>query len=452
MAEHIDAPREPALRQSPAERLALLARTDVSKLLADFTDAECAALLHDWHFWARGNQLSPPGDWFCWLVLAGRGFGKTRMGVEWVRGLVEGQSPLQAPKTAPSRVALVAQTSADGRDVMVEGESGFLAHCHPAQRPIFEVSRRRLVWPNGVQAYLYSADEPDQLRGPQHGLAWGDELAKWKSGTACWSNLLMGLRLGVHPRVMVTTTPRPMTLLKDLMQNPDTAITRGGTFDNAANLSPVFIQQMKRIYEGTKFGRQELHGELLEDMEGALWQRDMIEGSRRPAPDKLERIVVAVDPPVTSGESADACGIIVAGRCRDGHGYILADKSAQGLSPNGWASRALGAYEAFHCDRMVAEVNNGGDLVETILRQQSPHLAYRAVRASRGKLTRAEPIAALYERGLVHHCTSLPELEDELCSYTGGRADKSPDRMDALVWALTDLLLGPGGEPRIRKV
>lgn len=437
---------------SIAERLASLSTKQRLEILSCFSDEECEHFLYDWWFWGRKNQFQPPSDFYCWLVLAGRGFGKTRMGVEWVKSYVEGGTPLNAAKNAPSHIALIGQTQADGRDVIIEGESGFLANCRPSFRPKYEVSKRRLVWPNGAMAHLYSADEPDQLRGPQHHLAWGDELAKWKNGPECWSNLLFGLRLGKTPRVMVTTTPRPLPLLKQIISDPATFVTRGSTSDNASNLSPVFLKQIKRLYEGTRLGRQELDGELLEDVVGALWSLNLIDNNRALLPDKLVRIVVAVDPPVSHKETSDACGIVVAGKDEAGHIYILADRSQKGLSPLGWAKEALRAYEDFSADRIVAEVNNGGDLVETVLRQLDSTMAYKAVHATRGKILRAEPVAALYERGMVHHTHPMKELEGEMCHFTGSVSDSSPDRLDALVWAVTDLALGKVRTPRIRQV
>jgi len=435
---------------SPAEQLAVLDEKSLGEYFHDLDDKECKALLYDWKFWARPNQLAPKGDWFCWLVLTGRGFGKTRMGAEWVRSQIEGSSPLTAPRDRMGRVALVSQTLADGRDVMVDGESGILASSPPHFRPAYETSRRRLVWPNGAQAFLYSSEEPDQLRGPQHHLAWGDELAKWRNQDACWANLLLGLRLGKTPRVMVTTTPKPTPLIRQLTGDPTVAVTQGATFDNRAHLSADFIYHIKRLYEGTRLGRQELYGEILEDVPGALWSRDIIDKARVKKAPALSRIVVAVDPPVTHGEDADDCGIVVAGICPEGHVYVLADLTAGRLTPNQWCKKALSAYDNYEADRLVAEVNQGGDLVETLIRQISPHVSYRGVRASRGKITRAEPVAALYERGLVHHVGGFNHLEDQLCSYTGDKKEKSPDRLDALVWAITDLALGNNTHPRIR--
>ncbi len=436
---------------SVGERLSRLPTDKLHGLLSGFSDDECEYFLHSWWLWGRANQFPPVANWYCWLVLAGRGFGKTRMGVEWIKTCVEGNSPLSAPENAPQHIALIAQTQADGRDVIIEGESGFLANCHPDFRPKYEISKRRLVWPNGIIAHLYSADEPDQLRGPQHHLAWGDELAKWKNGEECWSNLLFGLRLGKTPRVMVTTTPRPIPLLQRIIADPETSITRGSTQDNASNLSPVFLQQITRLYEGTRLGRQELDGELLEDVVGALWSLDGIDRDRAKRPQELVRIVVAVDPPVSQKDTSDACGIIVAGKDAKGHIYILADRSQKGLSPLGWAKEALRAYKDFSADRLVAEVNNGGDLVETLLRQLDEAVSYKPVHATRGKILRAEPVAALYERALVHHTQPMKELEHEMCHFTGSVGEKSPDRLDAMVWAVTDLALGKVSKPRIRK-
>lgn len=438
---------------SLAEQCAALPDEIRAELFTSLSAAECAALLHEWRFWARPAQLPPAGDWFYWLIVAGRGFGKTRAGVEWIRMQVEGASPLNGPPGAPTRIGLVAQTANDARAVMVEGESGFLATARPGFRPVYEISRRRLVWPNGCQALLYSAEEPDQLRGPQHHLAWCDELAKWRRIDAAWQNLILGLRLGQRPRVLVTTTPRPIRLLKELMADPDAVVTRGATRDNASHLSPRFLAEVERRYGGTRLGRQELEGEILEDIEGALWSWAMIEAARCPTVPELARIVVAVDPPVTTGARADTCGIVVAGRAPGGDVYILADRSLQGASPAGWAARAVAAYEEFSADRLVAEVNNGGDLVEAVIRQIAPHASYRAVRASRGKIVRAEPVAALYEQGRVRHARPMPELEEQMCCFTGGGATAeggSPDRLDALVWAVTDLVLAPTSEPKLR--
>lgn len=440
---------------SLAEHLAQLPDRERRAVFAAFAEADWDALLHDWRFWARPAQLPPDGDWFCWLILAGRGFGKTRTGAEWVRAHVEGGSPLRAADDGAARIALVAETWSDARDVMVEGESGLLATARPGARPRFEPSKRRLTWPNGAVVQIYSADEPDQLRGPQHSLAWCDELAKWRQPEDVWANLLMGLRLGARPRVTVTTTPRPIAILKALMAAPSSVVTRGTTHDNRANLPESFIAEVTARYAGTRLGRQELLAEILEDVPGALWTRAMIEAARVAILPPLERVVVAVDPPVTSGEQADACGIIVAGKGADGRAYVLADETVQGASPLEWARVAVAAYAAHGADRLVAEVNNGGELVAAVLRQVDPAISYRAVRASRGKTARAEPVAALYEQGRVAHAGSFSALEDQMCCFVAGEAWQgtgSPDRVDALVWALSDLMLGRGGEPRFRRL
>jgi phage terminase large subunit-like protein len=386
----------------------------------------------------RDEQQAPMGDWRIWLLLAGRGFGKTRAGAEWVRE--------QAETYKAARIALVAPTAADARDVMVEGESGLLAIASAPNRPRYEPSKRRLTWPNGAIATAYSAEEPDRLRGPQHDAAWCDELAVWRH-EASWDMLMLGLRLGLNPRCVVTTTPKPGRLLRGLVKDPNVAITRGTTFDNRKNLAPAFLDAIVKRYHGTRLGRQELLAELLEDVPGALWSRDAIErGSVAVAP-LLSRIVVAIDPAASAGDGADETGIIVAGSDGNGHGYVLDDLSGR-FAPHEWARRAVAAYRSHAADRIVAEVNNGGDMVEATLRVIDPNASYRAVHASRGKAVRAEPVAALYEQGRIHHIGRLPALEDQMCEFTSApdRAGRpSPDRVDALVWAITDLMIATGG-------
>ena len=614
---------------SLAMRLARLGEEERRQLWRALGPAGVARLLHDWRFWGRPSQLPPAGNWRTWLVLAGRGFGKTRAGAEWVRMLATGggaiglstrchvrqsadeesagekgaggenagergaggkggtaragpgvagageeaardargacsgskchlrhfaegsggaqeweqgwereheqerigadwagagwaggdlagegragegctwkdrigegragqdcaggncaggncasglgvgreaegaglrtvaaegtgvlpgaQQGRHRPAGGPVRIGLVAATLAEARAVMVEGESGLLAIAPPQERPTFEPALRRLVWPNGSMATLYSADAPEQLRGAQHHFAWCDELAKWRNAEAVWANLQMGLRLGASPRVMVTTTPRPRPLVRALLSNPTVAVTRGATWDNQANLPKSFLAAMVSAYGGTRLGRQELDGELVEAVEGALWSPDMIERSRIDAAPALTRVVVAVDPPVTGGPEADACGIVVAGLGTDGLAYVLADRSLHGASPEGWARAVAAAADEFNADRVVAEANNGGDLVGLVLRSVSPQLPVKLVRASRGKSARAEPVAALYEQGRVRHAGSFAKLEDELCGLMPGGGyvgpSRSPDRADALVWALTELMLGQDTKPRIR--
>ena len=384
------------------------------------------------------NQLPPPGDWRVWLLVAGRGFGKTRTGAEWIRHQVNHHKR--------RRVALVAPTAADVRDVMVEGESGLLAIGPPQQRPQYEPTKRRLTWPNGAIATTYSADEPERLRGPQHDAAWCDEIASWRYPEA-WDMLMFGLRLGADPRVVVTTTPKPIKIIRELIADPTTAITRGSTYDNRANLAPAFLEQIIRKYEGTRLGRQELNAEILDDVPGALWSRAIIEETRWPVYQNipsLVRIVVAIDPAASTGEDSDETGIIVAGIDTDGNGFVIADQSGR-YAPTEWARSAIALYRQHRADRIVAEVNNGGDMVEATLRMVDSNVAYRAVHASRGKLIRAEPVAALYEQKRIHHVGAFPTLEDQMCAFAPDidrkAAGYSPDHVDALVWAFTDLMV-----------
>jgi predicted phage terminase large subunit-like protein len=370
-------------------------------------------------------------------LLAGRGFGKTRTGAEYVRAMV-GMRRVR-------RVALVAPTAADARAVMVEGESGLLSIGPPDDRPDYEPSKHLLTWPNGAIATTFSADEPDRLRGPQHDLAWCDELAAWRYPQA-WDMLMFGLRLGTDPRVVVTTTPRPTKLIKALIADPKVVVTRGSTAENRKNLAPAFLDQIVRRYEGTRLGRQELEAEILEDVPGALWSHAIIDATRVAIAPQLTRIVVAIDPAAGSGEHSDETGIVVAGKNTDGHGYVLADLSGR-YTPTEWARAAIAAYRAHSADRIVAEINNGGEMVEATIRIVDPTVSFAAVHASRGKVARAEPVAALYEQGRVHHLGALPRLEDQMCGFAHdfdrAVAGYSPDRVDALVWALTELLVEP---------
>lgn len=403
------------------------------------------AALDSWFGRGRPAQIEPDGDWLVWLILAGRGFGKTRAGAEWLR-----TTALRRHCT----VAVVGATHDETRRVMVEGPAGLLSIGNPASRPFFEPSRRRLTWGNGSVGILCSADDPDSLRGGEYAAAWCDEIAKWPRGEDAWMNLRMALRAGEQPRAVLTTTPRPTPLVRALLADPAVKVTRGRTADNAANLAPGFIAAIERAYGGTRWGRQELDGELVEDVDGALWSRALIERCRAPAAaaDRLARVVVAVDPPADGG----ACGIVVAGLAADGSALVVEDASVAGLAPEGWARAVVVAAERWQADRVVAEVNNGGAMVTSVLAAAEATLPVRAVRASRGKTARAEPVAALYERGRVRHAGVFAELEDELCGLVaGGGYDgpgRSPDRADALVWALTELLLGPRARPAVRVV
>jgi len=397
-----------------------------------------AALESDWRTVARPSQLPPPGNWRVWLLLAGRGFGKTRTGAEWVRAQVEANQA--------GRLALVAPTAADARDVMVEGESGVLAISPPWNRPVYEPSKRRLTWSNGAIATLYSADEPERLRGPQHDAAWCDELGAWRYAEA-WDQLQFGLRLGKDPRCIVTTTPRPTKVIRGLLEREGktVVVTRGRTDENRANLAPAFLDQIVARYAGTRLGRQELDAEMLDDTPGALWTRDTIERSRISRTPDLIRVVVAIDPAATSGEDSDETGIMVAGIDAERRGYLLDDLSGR-YAPNDWARVAITAYRRRLADRIVAEVNQGGEMVEHTLRTVDPSAAFKAIHASRGKVIRAEPISALYEQARVHHVGAFPALEDQMCSFTSdfdrASAGYSPDRVDALVFALSELMLG----------
>ncbi len=422
---------------SPKRRALVLKETD---------DDDCTAVEKHWPFTARDEQLAPPGKWRVWLMMAGRGFGKTRAGAEWVRSKVEDD-----PK---ARVALVGATMAEARAVMVEGESGLLAVSAPGKRPKWEPSLNRLRWPCGAMATLHSAAEPDGLRGRQFSHAWCDEIAKWPFGLAAWDNLAMALRLGDKPRAMATTTPRPVPLIRALVARRGVRVTRGRTADNRRNLSADFLAAMQEIYGGTRLGRQELDGELIEEADGALWSRDLIERCRvRAAPD-LVRVVIGVDPPAGASGTSDACGIVVVGLDGQGHGHVLEDASVQGLTPEGWAGAVAAAAARHGADRVIAEANNGGAMVESVLRAADATLPVKLVHASRGKVARAEPVAVLYERGRVHHVGAFPALEDELAGLTiDGRyvgPGRSPDRADAAVWALTALLLTAPARPGLR--
>ncbi|GFE73194.1 DNA-packaging protein [Novosphingobium sp. TCA1] len=404
----------------------------------------------DWRLWARPSQIAPEGDWRVWLVMAGRGFGKTRCGAEWVNEIAESRPD--------ARIALVAAHLGEARAVMVEGESGLLSVGAPWRRPVFEPSLRRLTWPNGAQAMLYSAAEPESLRGPQHSHAWCDEVAKWDNASAravaAWDNLLMGLRLGRDPRVVATTTPRSVPLVMRLLsesENGEVAVTRGSTFDNAVNLPRRFLDAMRTTFSRSLLGRQEIDGEMIADIEGALWNRTLLEDCREHGAPTCARVVVGVDPPASAG--GDACGIVVVGLGTDGMAHVMADASVEKAGPERWARAVAGTAEAWQADRVVAEANQGGAMVASVLRAARLSLPLRLVHASRGKVARAEPVAALYEAGRVHHAGMFPRLEDEMCGLIAGGAyqgpGRSPDRADALVWALTELMLGTGGAPRV---
>jgi phage terminase large subunit-like protein len=413
---------------------------------------ELEALASDWELWARPDQLPPQGDWTTWLVLGGRGAGKTRTGAEWIKALVHGRAPFAAKPYG--RIALIGETLSDARDVMVEGVSGLLAIHSKADRPDWQPSRRRLTWPNGAVAQIFSAEDPESLRGPQFDAAWGDELAKWRHADATWDMLQFGLRLGEAPRQVVTTTPRPLPLLKRLMSDKRAVLSHATTRANVANLAPGFLDVIVDRYQGTRLGRQELEGELIEDRPDALWHREQLDLLRQSEPPDLQRIVVAIDPPATSTKGADACGIVAAGIDGQGVAYVLKDKSIAEMSPTQWASRAIALYYRLQADCVLAEVNQGGEMVSTILNEVDRDVPVKAVRATRGKWLRAEPVSALYEQGRVRHIGNLADLEDEMCDFgiDGLSSGKSPDRLDALVWALTHLCLGDKASPKVRSL
>ena len=404
------------------------------------------------------HQRPPEGDWRTWVILGGRGAGKTRAGAEWVRTMVEGPTP-HAPGRA-MHVALVAETMDQAREVMVFGESGLMAICPPDRRPNWIATRKMLVWPNGAIAQLFSAHDPDSLRGPQFDAIWADELAKWRKAEDAWDMLQFGLRLGDDPRACVTTTPRRTQMLRDLLDRDTTVMTHAPTQANRANLARSFLEEVEGHYGGTALGRQELEGELLSDVEGALWTVAELAAIQVAAPPACDRIVVAIDPPGTSHVGSDECGIVVAGvsmkgPVQDWRAVVLEDATVSAARPTVWAEAAIDAMRRHDADRLVAEVNQGGDMVEAVLRQIDPMLSYRSVHASKGKIARAEPVAALYEQGRVQHVRGLAQLEDQMTQMTtaGFVGRGSPDRVDALVWALQDLLIEPARtwqNPKIR--
>lgn len=414
-------------------------------ILADLTDDELEALEYDWRFWARKEQIAPDGDWLTWVINAGRGFGKTRAGAEWVKEQVD---------AGRQRIALIGETYKDLVEVMCFGDSGLASVFPDHQKPkIVANPGVQITFHTGAIALGYNATQPAQLRGPQFDAAWCDELAKWRYARETWDMLQFGLRLGDRPQALVTTTPRPITVLKEIMADDATVITHGSTFDNAGNLAASFLKQIRNRYEGTRLGRQELNAEILDDLPGALWTRAMIEEHRKREAPEMRRVIVAVDPSGTSGadDDGDSIGIVVAGLGVDGRAYVLADRTCK-LSPDGWGRRAVEAYHEFNADRIVAERNFGGAMVEHVIRTVDKSASYKEVTASRGKVARAEPVAALYEQGRVSHIGGLPDLEDQMCQIgpDGYIGEGSPDRADALVWALTELMLKTQLEPRVR--
>lgn len=439
-----------------SDDLRKLPKDELKEVLDKLGPKKVEELKHTWAFWARPAQLEPEGDWNTWLVNAGRGFGKTRAGVEWVRDQV---------KRGAKRIAAVAATNSDIERVMVKGESGFLSVCWQGDKtyagkkmgyPEWSPTKRTLTWDNGAQVQFFSAEEPERLRGPQFEIAWCDELAAWNKDMDTWSMLQFCMRLGKHPRIMVTTTPKPTKLVRQILKDPKTHVTTGSTFDNAANLAKTYLKAVKEQYEGTRLGRQELYAEVLEEAEGALWTTEMLDKAsvKHDEVPHLNRIVVALDPAVTSNAESDMTGIVVAGIDVNGVAYVLGDYTER-LSPQGWASKAIQLYHQYQADRIVAEVNQGGDLVKATIHSEDETVPLKMVRASRGKFARAEPISALYERGLVKHVvnppdgSSLNELETQLRTWEPLGSIGSPDRLDAMVWAITELSLNGYAKPQL---
>jgi len=446
-----------------ADALRALPKDKLQQVLKKLSPKQAEDLKYDWRFWARPQQLPPEGNqWNVWFINAGRGFGKTRAGVEWVREQV---------KLGHKRIAAVASTNSDIERVMVKGESGFLNCCFKGDKtykgqdmgyPEWSPTKRSLTWANGAKVEFYSAEEPERLRGPQFSAAWCDETAAWNKDQDTWDMLQFCLRLGKHPRICITTTPKPTKLIRTILkgaqgEDPKVIITTGSTFDNSANLADTYLTSVKALYEGTRLGKQELYAEVLEEAEGALWTTETLDNcqiNREDLP-HLNRIVVALDPAVTSNAESDMTGIVVAGVDVNGIGYILGDYTAK-LSPQGWANKAIELYHKYEADRIVAEVNQGGDMVKQTIHGEDETVPYKAVRASRGKYARAEPISALYERGLVKHVrnpedgANLNELETQLRTWEPLGSIGSPDRLDAMVWALTDLMMNGYTKPKLQ--
>jgi phage terminase large subunit-like protein len=431
------------------------AGTTADELFEGYTARELERLLADWTFKARLAQFPtfvPKQEWRVWLFLGGRGAGKTRAGAEWVRGLATGSPEVTSEPVG--RIALVGESAADVREVMIEGVSGILA-IHKRERPLYEASRRRVVWPNGAVAQAFSAEDPEALRGPQFDAAWCDELAKWRLAEETWDMLQFGLRLGAWPRQLITTTPRAVPLLKRILAEPGTRQTHAKTRENEDNLAPAFLETVVRRYGGTRLGRQELEGEFVEERPDALWTRAIIERARVVSAPHLARIVVAIDPPASSHKRADACGVVAAGIDEAGFAYVLADESLAAARPQQWAQVALALYHRLHADALVAEVNQGGEMVASVIAEADASVPVTSVRATRGKYLRAAPVAQLYEQKRVRHVGAFPALEDEMCAFgpEGLLTGRSPDRLDALVWAITALALTPKpAQPRMRRV
>ena len=433
-----------------ANDLRELPDAEVAEILRKLGPAQAEELRYNWEFWARPEQLEPTGDWNAWLALAGRGWGKTRAGAEWVRHRI---------KKGDKIVHCVAPTKGDVRRVMVEGDSGLLNVCWKGDKtyrgkhigfPVWSPTNNTLTWENGSKAVFFSAEDPERLRGPQAYSAWTDELCAWRNAQETWDMMMFGLRLGRKPQVFITTTPKTTKLLRNIISDPKTTISKGSTFDNAANLAGTFLDAVKKTYEGTRLGRQELYAEILDEASGALWNRELLfkcEVDKEDVP-PLNRIVVAVDPAVTNKTDSDQTGIIVAGIDEDGIAYVLEDHT-DNYSPKEWAEKAIALYHHHMADRIVAERNQGGDMVRHTLQTEDQNVPIKLVHASRGKMARAEPVSALYEQGKVKHVKGLNDLEDQMVQWEPLGSIGSPDRLDAMVWALTDLSLNGYAKPQL---
>lgn len=411
-------------------------------------DHQVEALKYLFDFWAMPHQVPPEGDWRTWMIMGGRGAGKTRAGAEWVRSMLEGPTPLAAGTA--SRMALVGDTFDQVREVMVMGDSGILSVCPKDRRPRWNGTRKMLEWPNGATAQAFTAQDPEGLRGPQFDSAWADELAKWRNAQKVWDMLQFGLRLGDAPKVCVTTTPRNVPLIVDLLERENTVTTHATTYANAANLAEGFLDELRARYDGTRDGLQEVEGVLLTDAPGALWNTDILKNAQTRFVPDLDRIVVAVDPPVTSNKSSDECGIVVAGVVTKGKkhewkAYVLEDLSLGQVKPSEWAKIAVDAYHRYGAVRMVVETNQGGEMVKSVVHQEDGGINFDGKHAQKAKQARAEPVASIYEQGRVFHAPGLGQLEDQMCqmTITGFKGQGSPDRVDALVWALHALLIEP---------
>ena len=425
--------------------LATLPPEDQAAVVAETPENVRRTICEAWDVWRFRGQAAPEGDWRVWLIQAGRGFGKTRAGAEWVSAFARGRRD--------ARIALVGATIADARQVMVHGPSGVIAVARDDERVVWRPSRGEVRWPNGATATVYSAEAPESLRGPEHHIAWCDELAKWRNGDATWDNLQMTMRLGDHPQMLVTTTPKSTALMRRVMALAEAEGThRGGRTRDNPHLPEAFVAAMAATYGGTLLGRQELDGELIEEVAGALWSRALIERQRRAMTVERVRVVVGVDPP--AGVGGDACGIVAVAKGADGCAYVIEDASVAGASPEGWARAVAACAGRVAADRGGAEGNQAGSMVETVLRGASRSLPVKVVHARHGKVVRAEPVAALYEDGRAWHAGAFPALEDELCGLVTGVGyegpGRSPDRADACVWAMTELMLKGGGEAAVR--